>query len=101
MPGLGIMEMIVIGAIAVLLFGKRLPEVARTVGKSYYKFRKGLGDLQSDVGFDPQSMFSADDYSTESNSSSGGYQEDVDDLDEATAPKFEPPPSEPTDESDQ
>ncbi|MEO2021528.1 MAG: twin-arginine translocase TatA/TatE family subunit, partial [Pirellulaceae bacterium] len=32
---MGPMEMMVIGAIAVILFGSKLPEVARSVGKSY------------------------------------------------------------------
>jgi sec-independent protein translocase protein TatA len=34
--------MIVIGAIAVLLFGKRLPEVGRMLGRGLVEFRKGL-----------------------------------------------------------
>jgi len=88
--GLGIGEVIVIGMIAVLLFGKRLPEVARSVGKSYREFRGGFQQIQSGL-----------DVSSYSDPSSSGYSpsttyDDVDDHDEATAPKFEPPPSEPT-----
>ncbi len=49
MPGLGIQEILVIGVIAVLLFGKRLPDVARSIGKSYNEFRKGFSDIQSTV----------------------------------------------------
>jgi sec-independent protein translocase protein TatA len=39
MFGLGPLEIVLIGAIAVMLYGKRLPEVGRTFGKT-------LGDLR-------------------------------------------------------
>jgi sec-independent protein translocase protein TatA len=43
MFGLGVPELIVIGAVVVLLFGaKRLPELARALGKSSREFKKGL-----------------------------------------------------------
>ncbi len=42
MGPLGIPEMIVIGLIALLLFGKRLPEVARSMGQGLMEFNKGL-----------------------------------------------------------
>ena len=99
MFGLGMQEVIIIGMIAVMLFGKRLPEVARSLGKTYSQFKKGLGDLHSDVGFDPQSIFSPDDGPSASAAASTSSEEEIDDLDQATAPKFEPPASEPTSES--
>uniref|UniRef100_A0A7C2JYU4 Twin-arginine translocase TatA/TatE family subunit n=1 Tax=Schlesneria paludicola TaxID=360056 RepID=A0A7C2JYU4_9PLAN len=40
MPGLP--EMIVFGVIALLLFGKRLPDVARSLGQGIVEFKKGL-----------------------------------------------------------
>lgn len=42
--------------IALLLFGKRLPEVARSMGKSIQEFKKGLNEAQQDI----QSSMSAD-----------------------------------------
>ena len=45
--GIGTLEMAVIGVVAVLLFGGRLPEVARSLGQTYAQFRKGLDDLKS------------------------------------------------------
>jgi sec-independent protein translocase protein TatA len=38
----GPLEMVVILIVAVLLFGKRLPEVARGLGKSLNEFKRGL-----------------------------------------------------------
>ena len=47
--GIGFSEMLVIGVVAVLLFGSKLPEVARNLGASYNQFRKGLSDIQSSI----------------------------------------------------
>ena len=40
---------IVIGLIALLLFGKRLPEVGRSLGKGIIEFKKGLAGIEEDV----------------------------------------------------
>jgi sec-independent protein translocase protein TatA len=97
MFGIGPTEMIIIGIIAVLLFGRRLPEVAKSLGSSYREFRKGLNELQSSVN--THDLYSS---SSSSSSSPKSYTEskpvsygDMDDHTEATAPKFEPPPCEP------
>ncbi len=44
MPGTG--EWMVILFIGLLIFGRRLPEVARSLGKSVNEFKKGLQDFQ-------------------------------------------------------
>ena len=41
MFNLGPMEMLIVMGIAVLLFGKRLPEVGRSLGKGIVEFKKG------------------------------------------------------------
>lgn len=48
MFGFSPMEMMVVGVVAVLLFGSRLPSVARSAGKSLTEFRRGMSDLQHD-----------------------------------------------------
>jgi len=47
MPGLT--EWIVIGVIGILLFGKRLPEVGRSLGKGIVEFKKGLKGVEDDI----------------------------------------------------
>ncbi len=42
-------EWIIIGAIALLLFGKRLPEVGRSLGKGIVEFKKGLKGIEDEV----------------------------------------------------
>lgn len=85
----GLPEMLIIGVIALLLFGKRLPEVARSLGKGIVEFKKGVHGLEDDVD---QAT-----YSSGSSSSSRRPVPDEDDEDEEmTAPKFEPPQSEPS-----
>ena len=44
MPGTG--EWMVILFIGLLVFGRRLPEVARSLGKSVNEFKKGLREFQ-------------------------------------------------------
>ncbi len=88
----GMREMMIVGVVAVLLFGKRLPEVARSLGKSYREFRKGLAEMQAHMQID--------DTTSTVSSTSSYYADDIDDYEQPTAPKFEPPTSEPTAEGD-
>ena len=47
MPGMT--EWIIIGALGLLIFGKRLPEVGRSLGKGIVEFKKGLKGIEEDV----------------------------------------------------
>lgn len=83
--GIGSSEMLIFGIIAVLLFGKRLPEVGRSLGKGLVEFKKGVRGIQDEINGATRD---------DSHNVSSRYN-DIDDRDEATAPKFEPPTSEP------
>ncbi len=76
-------EMIIFLVIAVLLFGKRLPEVGRSLGKGIVEFKKGIHGIESEI-----------DSATHS-TSTGTSTASSENREEATAPKFEPPASEP------
>jgi sec-independent protein translocase protein TatA len=49
MFGIGPLEMVVVGIVAVLLFGSRLPSVARSLGKSMTEFKKGMREFESEM----------------------------------------------------
>jgi sec-independent protein translocase protein TatA len=40
---------LILAVIGILLFGKRLPEVGRSLGKGIVEFKKGLKGLEDDV----------------------------------------------------
>lgn len=84
---LGPMEMMLVAGIALLLFGKNLPKVARDAGKAIVEFKKGMSGIEHSV----------DDaaYNRHDSSSNASRPAPPDESVESTAPKFEPPTSEP------
>lgn len=48
MFGVGPIEMVVIGMIAVMLFGGRLPKVARSAGASIMEFKRGFMEVEKE-----------------------------------------------------
>ncbi len=49
LPGVGSFEMLIVGIIALLLFGKNLPTVAKNLGKSFSEFKKGVSGFQEEI----------------------------------------------------
>jgi sec-independent protein translocase protein TatA len=82
MFGVGPMEMMIVGFIALLLFGKRLPEVAKSLGKGIVEFKKGVAGIEEDINDNVRRPASQPPQSRPLAS---------DDRSEPTAPKFEPP----------
>ena len=46
---IGTPEILVILVIALLLFGRRLPEVGRSLGKGIVEFKKGIKGIEDDI----------------------------------------------------
>ena len=49
MFGLGPQELVVLCVLGVLLFGRKLPEVGRYLGKGIVEFKKGIKGLEDEV----------------------------------------------------
>jgi TatA/E family protein of Tat protein translocase len=50
LPNIGFPELVVVLLIVLLLFGAgRLPEIARSIGKSIHELKKGFKDVDEDV----------------------------------------------------
>ena len=81
--------MLVVAVVAILLFGKNLPDVAKKFGGVYRDFRKSLDDLRSQVDFTDVLN------SAPAKPRPARRVSDYDDVDEISAPKFEPPPAPP------
>jgi sec-independent protein translocase protein TatA len=87
--GIGMTEMVVLGIIGLLLFGSRLPEVARSLGKGMREFKEGMTGIQSEFN----STYSAP-ARKESRPAARPVPSDEEERGEFVAPKFEPPPIE-------
>ncbi len=89
MFGLAPTELVVVGVVAILLFGSKLPEVARSLGGSYREFRRGLNDMQQQFREVEREVTRAMD-SPASKVKTAAIEEEADD-DEPAAPRFTPP----------
>lgn len=49
MFGLGGQEILLLVVLGVLLFGRKLPEVGRSLGKTFVEFKKGVRGLEEEV----------------------------------------------------
>ncbi len=86
MLGLGYSEMMLFGMIALLLFGSKLPEVARNLGGTYRELKKSVGEFQKEF----QGLTNLD--APPPSRSSYTPDEPVASETKTTAAKFVPPP---------
>jgi sec-independent protein translocase protein TatA len=88
MFGLGPFEIVVIGAIAVMLYGKRLPEVGRSAGKTLGELRRQWTTLakELDVAAHIEGRTPRPAVATR-------YASDEADSRQVAAPRFDPPPA--------
>jgi sec-independent protein translocase protein TatA len=49
LPNLGTPELLIVGVVALLIFGNRLPSVMRSLGKSVTEFKKGISGIEDEV----------------------------------------------------
>lgn len=86
MFGLSPFELMMVLVVAVLLFGAKLPDVARSLGSSYHQLKRGMSDIQGQfrvAEMEVKRPFES-------------IKKDYEDEEEAavsSAPKFTPPPA--------
>jgi sec-independent protein translocase protein TatA len=88
MFGLSPFEMMVIGVIAVVLFGGSLPDVARKAGGMYRDFRGRLNEVQREfraAEYEATKVFNTD------TPPKTDFDDEEEESSEPTAPKFTPP----------
>jgi sec-independent protein translocase protein TatA len=76
--------------IGLLLFGKRLPEIARSLGKGLVEFKKGIKGIEDEV---ERTHYDIEEAASSSSASRPVPREEAEEL---TAPKFQPPKAAPT-----
>jgi len=84
-------QLAVVGLIALLLFGKRLPEVMRSLGKGITEFKRGMSGLEEEMNRGSNSS-----YLPPPNYHEPARPLPSDERPEITAPKFQPPTSAPS-----
>ncbi len=46
---IGITEVVILAVLGLLIFGRRLPEVGRSLGKGIVEFKRGLSGIEEDI----------------------------------------------------
>ena len=95
--GIGTSEILLLAIVAIILYGRNLPSVARSWGQKYSELRRTVSDLKNSIDFDEP------DSPTNATPSANGPEfvdnASEDDFQEPTAPRMLPPPPVGQDES--
>jgi len=91
MFGLGPLELCVIGAIAVMLYGKRLPEVGRSVGQSIGELRRQMATLSRDLDVSAHLDGKTPAARNSTRRSNHGRYDDESSAAHVLSPRFDPP----------
>ena len=91
LPNVGWLEMMMLLGIAVLLFGKRLPEVGRSLGKGIVEFKKGLSGAMDELDISGTGRSTWNSGSSARSSSTASSHESESPYTHQSVPKFEVP----------
>ena len=83
----GLQGFLMLAILGVLLYGERLPEVAASLGKQLLRLKKSVDGIRNEIESTVRDTTHSVNRSIEHGHDSS--------YEEATAPKFEPPPVEP------
>ena len=97
-------ELLLLMLVALMLFGRKLPEVAMNIGKGLREFQSGLKGMQDEIarsttGSSSSTSSSSSNYYADS-SSSRPIPEEEQDEDDYDVPKFELPTGPPVEEGE-
>ncbi|RUL89584.1 twin-arginine translocase TatA/TatE family subunit [Tautonia sociabilis] len=97
LPGIGPQEMVIIGILGVLLFGKRLPEVGRSLGKGIAEFRRSISGVEDELRSINRQVTSTANSATRPYTPANAAPAVTNDLSpDPAVPKFEPPTAAPS-----
>jgi sec-independent protein translocase protein TatA len=82
--GIGGFEMVLFGILALLLFGSKLPEVARNLGGTYRGLKRSVDEFKREFQ-------AVETYEPKPNRSVSHEEHETTEKTETTAPKFRPP----------
>ncbi len=88
LPNIGPLELVLLMGLGVLLFGKRLPEVGRSLGRGIVEFKKGLNGVTDELDISSSNRYSSN-YGSSHRSEEPAPASST--YSDASVPKFEMP----------
>ena len=88
----GHMEFVVLAVLGLLIFGRRLPEVGRNVGRSIVEFKKGIKGIEDEIEDEASRPQRTEKLENSTSERTGGDQPQVSEgQEELVSPKSEQP----------